>query len=114
MGESMAARSTGIATSSIRVPEQRVLTALGRYFYVTVPQVVRRSYSPRSDSFVRTAVKNLRNMGYIQAQYSDAPRRVGSSLPVYRLTKQGMRCLTDSGFEVDQRYHAEEAPHAYM
>ncbi len=78
-------------------PARDILAALGRYGYLTVPQILRLFYSPSSRTFVNTWLKTLRDNGYVHDDNRIFVNRDGVNPRVWTFTEKGRKYLKDNG-----------------
>ena len=89
-------------------PKQLILEALGRFHYLTAPQIARLAFSPTSLSYVRQHLSELYQAGYVNRLYLPVTRPCGSPLAVYCLDRKGLAYLRRSGEVPDGRFRPGE------
>lgn len=85
-----------------------ILTALGRYYYLTASQMTRLLYAPSSQTYAQARLKRLADHGYLQRIFLPRPSRTGSAPVVYTLARSGLRVLAEWGRGIDRRYRPAE------
>ena len=97
-------------SSPIGVPEDRILRALLRFFYLTAIQIGRTcGLSPRSLTYTQTRVKALVDHGYVQRIFLPRASQRGSAPSVYCLSRKGLNYLRDQGLDISRiRYRPSE------
>lgn len=85
-----------------------ILTALGRYYYLTASQVTRLLYARSSQTYAQARLKRLADHGYLQRIFLPRPSRTGSAPLVYTLARKGLSVLAAWGRDVDRRYRPVE------
>jgi len=88
--------------------ETRIVQLIGRMYFLTAGQVVRRYYSAGSKTLVGSYLKALTESGYLTRR-GFKPSLQGGSYPyVYSLSPKGRRELVRTGYLPNQRYRPSE------
>ena len=93
---------------TIGVPEDRILRALHRFYFLTPLQVQRRFYSPSSLRDVQRRLQHLGEHQYATTILYRKVTRTGSSPMVYTLDRRGRQYLASLGMDVPQRLRQSE------
>ncbi|MCL5959437.1 MAG: replication-relaxation family protein [Chloroflexi bacterium] len=86
-------RAAGFADIRIGRPERLILEALGRFHYLSAPQLTRLLFSPSSLSYTQEHLKRLFHASYLQRLFLPTPTPFGSSPAIYTLDKKGFAYL---------------------
>jgi len=79
-------------------PTREVFSAIGRYHYLTVPQLQRLLYQGRLRSYVQGSLNKLQAAGYVDSKDQTLVSDTGRPLRVWTFTTQGARTLSQMGF----------------
>jgi DNA-binding PadR family transcriptional regulator len=88
--------------------DERLLTTIAAYHYLTADQVMRLWYSPTVITYVRERLKRLADADYLQRTYATRAVPVGRSKTVYRLGPKGIAYLQSADMIGEERYRPSE------
>ncbi len=92
-------------------PHCLLLGALGRFHYLSAPQLTRLLYSPGSLTYVQEHLKRLFHAHYVERVYLPTITPHGSSLAVYTLASEGIAYLKRAGLAPEGRFRPSEQAH---
>jgi hypothetical protein len=91
----------------INSSRHQLLVALGRYTYLSAPELTRLLYGTKILKFVMGHLSWLYNNGYAERVFLPAKGR-GRALAIYTLTNKGYSYLKQQGLEPQGRFRASE------
>lgn len=91
-------------------PKQQILTAVGRFQYLSAMQVARLLFSVGSLTYVRRHLMELFHAAYLRRIFLPTITPLGSSRAIYCLDRKGYRHLKATGMAPEGRFHADEQP----
>ncbi|TAK30920.1 MAG: hypothetical protein EPO21_18440 [Chloroflexota bacterium] len=101
-------RAEGYPQIRIGRPEQLILCALGRFHFLSAPQLTRLLFSQGSLTYTREHLKRLFHAGYVQRLFLPTPTPSGSSPAIYALDKKGFGYLKALSAAPKGRFRASE------
>lgn len=104
---------TPSTTFMISPADDDILRAALRYPYLSIDQVTRLFYSPKSRTTASTRLKRLTDAGYLHRMI--VPSRRGNGPFVYALANNGLKFLADAGLSVPKRTRmSQEKEYSYL
>jgi hypothetical protein len=91
-----------------------ILAALGRYGYLTVPQIVRLLYAPGSRTHANTWLKHLREAGLAHDENWLRVNRDGVNPRVWTFTEKGRKFLRDNDQTELPKIHHRRLPQPWV
>jgi hypothetical protein len=90
-------------------PKQRLLEAIGRFDYLTAPQLAQLLYCPSSLTYVQDHLKQLYHAGYVRRVWIPTITPNGSSPATYTLDRKGHAWLAQQGRVLASRFRPSES-----
>lgn len=96
-------------------PKHLILEAVGRFHYLSAPQLTRLLFSPSSLTYTQRHLKDLYQSEYLNRVFLPTATPQGSSLAIYCLDKRGISFLRGTDKDTPRRFRpSEEAQREWL